>query len=119
GETLGSCEIFPLVKRADEKFVTEQGYFNPKFVEDVLRDAVVWLRADPSVRWFEVECEADESIHLHNAYAYQQEPEGTTGAGTIPVASVLGMSIVTGNTASVLQDHAVATHGAVMAHDRA
>ncbi|NBQ62999.1 MAG: hypothetical protein EBU40_12035, partial [Proteobacteria bacterium] len=92
GETLGSCEIFPLVKRADEKFVTEQGYFNPKFVEDVLRDAVVWLRADPSVRWFEVECEADESIHLHNAYAYQQEPEGTTGAGTIPVASVLGMS---------------------------
>ena len=119
GETLGSCEIFPLVKRADEKFVTEQGYFNPKFVEDVLRDAVVWLRADPSVRWFEVECEADESIHLHNAYAYQQEPAGTTGAGTIPVASVLGMSMVTGNTASVSQDHAVATHSAVMAHDRA
>ena len=73
-EAFGSCEIYPLVKRPDEKYVTEQGYENPKFVEDVLRDVVLWLRAHPYVAWFEVECEADESIHPHNAFAYQQEP---------------------------------------------
>ncbi len=73
-EAFGSCEIYPLLKRADEKYVTEKGYFNPKFVEDVLRDVVLWLRTHPLVTWFEVECEADESIHLHNAFAYQQEP---------------------------------------------
>jgi len=73
-ESFGSCEIYPLLKRPDEKFVTEKGYFNPKFVEDVLRDVVVALRTNPLVTWFEVECEADESIHLHNAFAYQQEP---------------------------------------------
>jgi GTP cyclohydrolase I len=73
-ESFGSCEIYPLVKRPDEKFVTERGYFNPKFVEDVLRDTVLWLRQHPLITWFAVECEADESIHLHNAFAYQQEP---------------------------------------------
>ena len=73
-EAFGSCEVYPLVKRPDEKFVTERGYENPKFVEDVLRDVVLWLRAHPYVAWFEVECEADESIHPHNAFAYQQEP---------------------------------------------
>jgi GTP cyclohydrolase IB len=73
-ESFGSCEIYPLVKRPDEKYVTEKGYYNPKFVEDVLRDVVLWLRGHPLVTWFEVECEADESIHLHNAFAYQQEP---------------------------------------------
>lgn len=74
-ESFGSCEIYPLLKRPDEKYVTERGYFNPKFVEDVLRDVVLWLRQHPLVTWFEVECEADESIHLHNAFAYQQEPQ--------------------------------------------
>jgi GTP cyclohydrolase FolE2 len=74
-EGFGSCEIYPLVKRPDEKYVTEKGYFNPKFVEDVLRDVVLWLRAHPYFTWFEVECEADESIHLHNAFAYQSEPQ--------------------------------------------
>jgi GTP cyclohydrolase I len=73
-ESFGSCEIYPLVKRPDEKYVTEKGYFNPKFVEDVLRDVVLWLRGHRLVTWFEIECEADESIHLHNAFAYQQEP---------------------------------------------
>jgi GTP cyclohydrolase IB len=73
-ESFGSCAIYPLVKRPDEKYVTEQGYDNPKFVEDVLRDVVLWLRSHPHVAWFEVECEADESIHPHNAFAYQQEP---------------------------------------------
>ena len=80
-EAFGSCEIYPLLKRADEKYVTEKGYFNPKFVEDVLRDVVLWLRTHPLVTWFEVECEADESIHLHNAFAYQQEPPPAAPAG--------------------------------------
>src|SRR5438093_627421 len=57
-EAFGSCEVYPLVKRPDEKFVTERGYENPKFVEDVLRDVVLWLRAHPYVAWSEVACVA-------------------------------------------------------------
>ena len=72
-EALGSCEIFPLLKREDEKYVTERAYENPKFVEDVLRDVVLMLRDDPRVAWFEVECESMESIHNHNAFAWQSE----------------------------------------------
>ena len=72
-EKRGSSEIYPLLKREDEKFVTEQAFSNPKFVEDVVRDCVLALRKDPRVRWFEVECEAEESIHQHNAFAFQQE----------------------------------------------
>jgi GTP cyclohydrolase I len=72
-ETHGSCEVYPLLKRPDEKYVTERAYHNPKFVEDVLRDAVVALRQAPDIAWFAAECEAAESIHAHNAFAYQQE----------------------------------------------
>ena len=72
-ETYGSCEVYPLLKRPDEKYVTERAYHNPKFVEDVLRDAVVALRQAPDIAWFAAECEAAESIHAHNAFAYQQE----------------------------------------------
>jgi len=72
-ERHGSAEVFPLLKREDEKHVTEHAYANPKFVEDVVRDAVVALRADRRVTWFEVECESYESIHNHSVYAYQQE----------------------------------------------
>jgi len=72
-EKCGSCPIYPLLKRADEKFVTEKAYANPKFVEDVLRDVVVKLRADERITSFEVDCEAFESIHNHSAWAYQSE----------------------------------------------
>lgn len=72
-ESCGSCEIYPLLKRADEKFVTEKAYKNPKFVEDVLRDVVLKLRANKIIRSFEVECEAFESIHNHSAWAFQSE----------------------------------------------
>lgn len=72
-EKLGSCEIYPILKRTDEKYITERGYENPKFVEDVLRDAVLMFRANPHVKWFEVECETIESIHNHSVYAHQQE----------------------------------------------
>ncbi len=72
-ETAASCDIYPLLKRQDERYVTEKAYDSPKFVEDVLRDVILMLRADPSIRWYEVECETFESIHNHSAYAYQCE----------------------------------------------
>lgn len=72
-ESCASCPVYPLLKREDEKFVTEKAWENPKFVEDVLRDVVVKLREYPVVNEFEVECEAFESIHNHSAWAYQHE----------------------------------------------
>ncbi|QDR80349.1 GTP cyclohydrolase FolE2 [Sporomusa termitida] len=72
-EQQGSCQVYPLLKRADEKYVTEKAYENPKFVEDVLRDLVLALRQIDSVQWFEVECENYESIHNHSAYAAHTE----------------------------------------------
>lgn len=72
-EKCGSCEIYPLLKRPDEKFVTEKAYKNPKFVEDILRDVVLSLRENKIITSFEVECEAFESIHNHSAWAYQKE----------------------------------------------
>lgn len=72
-EKCGSCEIYPLLKRPDEKFVTEKAYNNPKFVEDILRDVVLSLRENKIINSFEVECEAYESIHNHSAWAYQSE----------------------------------------------
>lgn len=72
-ETQGSAEIFPLLKREDEKFVTEAAYQNPKFVEDILRDVVTTLRRVENLSGFEVECENFESIHDHNAFASHRE----------------------------------------------
>ncbi|MCE5287407.1 MAG: GTP cyclohydrolase FolE2 [Pelosinus sp.] len=72
-ESQGSCPVYPLLKREDEKYVTEKAYDNPKFVEDVLRDLVLALRELECVEWFEVECENYESIHNHSAYASHVE----------------------------------------------
>ncbi|MDO8586975.1 MAG: GTP cyclohydrolase FolE2 [Armatimonadota bacterium] len=72
-ERLGSSEVYPMLKRRDEKYVTEKAYLNPKFVEDVLRDVILFLRSDKRVLWYEAECENFESIHNHSAYAYQCE----------------------------------------------
>ena len=72
-EKCSSSELYPLLKREDEKFVTEQAYDNPKFVEDVLRDVVLTLRENDVIDSFEVECESLESIHNHSAWAYQKE----------------------------------------------
>ncbi len=69
----GSAEIYPLLKREDEKLVTEAAYEHPKFVEDVLRDVVGALRTDPRIIWFQVSCESLESIHNHSVYAFQEE----------------------------------------------
>ena len=72
-ENCASSELYPLLKREDEKYVTEHAYDNPKFVEDVLRDVVLLLRKNEIIDSFEVECESIESIHNHSAWAYQQE----------------------------------------------
>ncbi|HDR15348.1 MAG TPA: GTP cyclohydrolase I FolE2 [Desulfobacteraceae bacterium] len=69
-ESAASCDVFSVLKREDEKFVTEKAYMNPRFVEDIVRDVSVKLSHDPNITWFAVECENFESIHNHNAYAY-------------------------------------------------
>lgn len=72
-EDQASCPVFPLLKRVDEKYVTEAAYDNPKFVEDILRDLVIALRRLDGQVYFRVECENYESIHNHNAYAAHEE----------------------------------------------
>ncbi|HYH02175.1 MAG TPA: GTP cyclohydrolase FolE2 [Bacillota bacterium] len=69
----GSCPVFPVLKREDEKYVTETAYLNPKFVEDVLRDSVLALRSESRITWFQVEVESFESIHNHSAFASHVE----------------------------------------------
>lgn len=71
-EAQGSCGIYPLLKRTDEKHVTEGSYDNPKFVEDVVRDTILALRQLRGTRGFSAECESMESIHNHVAYAYAE-----------------------------------------------
>lgn len=68
-EASGSAELYSLLKRQDEKAVTERAYENPVFVEDLVRNVAVKLKAHPDVRWYKVEAENHESIHNHNAYA--------------------------------------------------
>ena len=72
-ENCASSPLYPILKRTDEKYVTEHAYENPKFVEDVLRDVVLKLRQNDVIDSFEVECESMESIHNHSAWAYQSE----------------------------------------------
>ncbi|MBO4853071.1 MAG: GTP cyclohydrolase I FolE2 [Schwartzia sp.] len=72
-EQQASSPLYPLLKREDEKYVTEHAYENPKFVEDILRDLVIVLRTLPGLEWFSVSCENFESIHNHNAYASYEE----------------------------------------------
>ncbi|MDR0564923.1 MAG: GTP cyclohydrolase FolE2 [Azoarcus sp.] len=68
-EGQASCEVYGLLKRPDEKYVTERAYDNPKFVEDMVRDVAALLNADPRVTSYTVESENFESIHNHSAYA--------------------------------------------------
>jgi GTP cyclohydrolase I len=68
-ERSASCEVYGLLKRSDEKYVTEQAYDNPKFVEDLVRDVAVALNLDPRVGAYVVEAENFESIHNHSAFA--------------------------------------------------
>jgi GTP cyclohydrolase I len=68
-EQCGSSPLYSLLKREDEKFVTEQAYENPRFVEDMVREAYSRLAAIDNITWFSVETENFESIHNHSAYA--------------------------------------------------
>lgn len=68
-EAQASCEVYGLLKRPDEKFVTERAYDNPKFVEDLVRDIALALTSHPQVGAFHVRAENFESIHNHSAYA--------------------------------------------------
>jgi GTP cyclohydrolase I len=68
-EAEASCELYGLLKRPDEKYVTERAYENPKFVEDMVRDVAARLNAEPRVVDYVVESENFESIHNHSAYA--------------------------------------------------
>lgn len=68
-ESSASSELYSLLKRQDEKFVTERAYANPVFVEDLVRNVALKLNAHEDVTWFRVEAENFESIHNHNAYA--------------------------------------------------
>lgn len=68
-ENNASCEIFPLLKRVDEKYVTEQAYENPKFVEDVCRDCAVALDNIDEINYYKVKATSLESIHSHTAFA--------------------------------------------------
>jgi GTP cyclohydrolase I len=71
-EAEASCELWGLLKRPDEKYVTERAYDNPKFVEDLVRDVAGRLKADQRIKSFVVEAENFESIHNHSAYALIQ-----------------------------------------------
>lgn len=85
-EEEASCELFGLLKRPDEKYVTERAYDNPKFVEDIVRDIAVRLNKDERVAAYVVESENFESIHNHSAYAMiekdkdrEAKPAGSAG----------------------------------------
>lgn len=75
-EQQGSSDVYPLLKQADEKAVTDKAWRRPKFVEDVVRDCALALREVEGLAWFAVECEAMESIHNHSAYAAFEETVG-------------------------------------------
>ncbi len=68
-EQAASCDVFSVLKRVDEKCVTERAFANPKFVEDIVRDVAKTLNEDDNITWFSVSAENFESIHNHSAYA--------------------------------------------------
>ncbi len=75
-EENASSQLYGLLKRPDEKYVTEQAYDNPKFVEDMVRDMAAKLNADPRIDSYTVESENFESIHNHSAYALVEFDKG-------------------------------------------
>ena len=75
-EAEGSSEVYSVLKRPDEKYVTEKAYDNPKFVEDLVRDIASRLDRDDHITWYSVDAENFESIHNHSAYAYIERETG-------------------------------------------
>lgn len=78
-ESEASCELYGLLKRPDEKYVTERAYDHPKFVEDMVRDVAVRLNEDDRIDAYVVESENFESIHNHSAYAMIEHDKTRTG----------------------------------------
>jgi GTP cyclohydrolase I len=76
-EASASSPVYALLKREDEKLITEQAYENPRFVEDVVREAALRLEALPGLRFYSVEVENFESIHNHSAYAVISKRPGS------------------------------------------
>lgn len=74
-EGAASCALYPLLKRPDEKYVTEYAYDHPRFVEDMVREIVLAFDKDGRICTYEIEVENHESIHAHNAYAYLKRGE--------------------------------------------
>jgi GTP cyclohydrolase IB len=75
-ESAASCDVYSVLKRVDEKAVTERGFENPKFVEDIVRDIAATLTEDDNITWFSVSVENFESIHNHSAYAHITSNDG-------------------------------------------
>jgi len=90
-EGCASSAVYSLLKREDEKFVTEASYDNPKFVEDLVRDVILAMPRLGDFPWFSVEAENYESIHNHSAFAYAESgsrsPASGAGADHIPGAT--------------------------------
>lgn len=72
-ESSASCEIYPVLKRLDEKHVTEKAYRRPRFVEDIVREIAWRLKKNKNFFWFSVEALSMESIHNYNVYAFIEE----------------------------------------------
>jgi GTP cyclohydrolase IB len=73
-ESCASSELYSVLKRPDEKAVTERAYENPVFVEDLVRNVAARANLEPNITWYRVEAENYESIHSHNAYASIEKP---------------------------------------------
>jgi len=87
-ESEASCELYGILKRPDEKYVTERAYDNPKFVEDMVRDVAARLNSEPRIAAYVVESENFESIHNHSAYALiERNKESESIAGAVAPAS--------------------------------
>jgi GTP cyclohydrolase I len=79
-EKQASSELYGLLKRPDEKYVTERAYDNPKFVEDIVRDIAMRLNTDDRIRSYVIESENFESIHNHSAYARVERDKDAKGS---------------------------------------
>ncbi len=74
-EKSASSELYSLLKRPDEKVVTERAFANPVFVEDLVRNVAARCEKEPNIAWYRIEAENFESIHNHNAYAMIERPD--------------------------------------------
>lgn len=82
-EEEASCELYALLKREDERYITEKAYDNPKFVEDMIRDIAARLNQDERVSSYTIQCENFESIHNHSAYALITNVESNQDNGDL------------------------------------